>query len=141
MKKLTVLLLIGVCFITLVACAEEPSTTQSLSESPTPAITGTIKNGIYIQQGEETGPYISFYTNNLSWHSSRNPHLSYAISGTYQVNETEITAKTNNENTLLIFEIISDSEIVLQSIKDPENSISWMEEGEHFIFTPAVSEN
>lgn len=141
MRKLLALLLIGVCFITLVACAEEPSTTQSLSESPTPAITGTINHGLYIQQGEETGPYISFYTNNLSWHSSRNPHLSYAISGTYQVNETEITAKTNNENTLLIFEIISDSEIVLQSIKDPENSISWMEEGEHFIFTPAVSEN
>lgn len=141
MRKLFVLLLIGVCFITLVACAEKPSTTQSLSESPTPAITGTIKNGIYIQQGEETGPYICLYTDNLSWYSYITPLASFARGGTYQINGTEITAKTNTEETVLVFEILSDSEIILQSIKDPENSISWMKEGEHFIFTPAVSEN
>ena len=141
MRKLFALLLIGVCFITLVACAEEPSTTQSLSESPTPAITGTIKNGIYIQQGEETGPYICFYTDNFSWFSYITPGASFARDGTYQVNGTKITAKTNSEETVLVFEILSDSEIVLQSIKGPENSISWMKEGEHFIFTPTVSEN
>ncbi len=124
MKKVISLLLIALSIVMLASCSGD---TEKNAE---------LQSGVYILENDVTGPYVSFDTENLTWHCGAGLAISYSLGGTYTQIGDRIEAKNKDgTETVLEFQILSESEIKAITVKEgffPQES-EWISEGEIYI--------
>ena len=95
-----------------------------------------LKNGLYVCEDTELGPYVFFSTDDSTWRTGAGLAVSYSVGGTYQVDGNRITAKSDSGEDIIIMEMTSETEITAVSVDWDNDELNlWISPNDVFRYS------